>query len=63
MLLFLKKRHFLELLGLRDSYGKHLNDVVEIAFIVIAVMNYELQKQENIIVFDMILNLKLYQVV
>jgi hypothetical protein len=26
-------------------------------------MNYELQKQENIIVFDMILNLKLYQVV
>jgi hypothetical protein len=62
MLLFLKKRHFLELLGLRDSYGKHLNDV-EIAFIMLAVMNYELQKQENIIVFDMILNLKLYQVV
>jgi hypothetical protein len=46
----------------RDSYGKDLNVVVEIVFIMFAVMNSELQKHENIIVFYMIENLNtLYQ--
>lgn len=47
----------------RDAYKKHVDDANETAYLTLATINYELQKQhENMAVFNMIEHLKiLYQ--
>ncbi|KAG8501098.1 hypothetical protein CXB51_003177 [Gossypium anomalum] len=47
----------------RDAYKKHLNDMVDVGCLMLAIMNPEIQKQhENMVAYDMIEHLKeLYQ--